>query len=294
MSKKKTEEPVKEEKNEKKNKALIVGLVSTMILILAALLIYTLAIKINDYKESKKLMEDFREYVNRDELSLVYYMHTGCQFCAMEEPILETVANDYNLKYLTIDSNDLTGKNKTEVLNRLGIEGKTPTLVVMKNGKSTAVQIGYLDGYKLVEFFIKAELLDEGSTYKPEENLTYLEYKEFEKLRDSKEQFVITIGSSTCEYCKEARPTLSNIAKAYDIAINYVSLDYYTKEERNSFFGDLEKLNYDEDSFKNSGKIRTPSVLVIKDGKVVNHLEGLQDVTTYVKFFKEQKVIKES
>ncbi len=277
-----------------KNKTLMIGLVSTMILILAVLLGYIIVTKVNTYNNHKKVMEEFREYVNNKDLSLVYYMHTGCQFCTMEEPILEQIAKDYDLKYLTIDSNDLSGKNKNEVLNTLGIEGKTPTLVVMKDGHSVATHIGYADGYKLVEFFIKSELLDEGSTYKPEENLKVLDYDSFKEKRDSDETYVVTIGTSTCEYCKAARPTLSNIAKAYNIDIHYVSLDYLSKEERTNFFEDLEDLKYDESTFKEEGKMRTPSTLVIKNKRVVGHLEGLQDVTAYVKFFKEQKIITES
>jgi len=277
-----------------KNKSLMIGLVSTMILILVVLLGYVIVTKVDAYNERKKTMEEFREYVNQEEVSLVYYMHTGCQFCAMEEPILEQISMDYDLKYLTIDSNDLSGKDKNEVLNTLGIEGKTPTLVVMKNGHSVATHIGYADGYKLVEFFIKAELLDEGSTYKPEENLNVLDYKSFEEMKASDETYVLTIGSSTCDYCKAARPTLSNIAKAYNIDIYYVSLDYLSKEERNQFFQDLEDLKYDDKTFTGEGKMRTPSVLVVKNKRVVEHLEGLEDVTAYVKFFKEQKVIKDA
>lgn len=287
MSKKKSEEALP------KHNTLIIGLISVMIIILAVLLVYIIITKVNAYNDRKKLMDEFRKYVSSDELSLVYYMHEGCQFCAMEEPILERVADDYNLEYLKIDSNDLRGKNKTEVLNRLGIEGKTPTLVVIKNGKSTAIQVGYLDGYKLVDFLVRAEILDEGSTYKPEENLTVIDYEEFKELRDSDKEYVVMIGSSTCEYCKAARPTLSNIAKAYNITINYVSLDYFSKDERNEFFKDLEDLKYDESTFTDSGKMRTPSVLVVKKGRVTGHLEGLQEVTEYVKFFKEEKIIKE-
>ena len=273
------------------NKSFMIGLICVMIVVLAALLGYVVFNKVSSYQKSQKIVKDFRNVMQKEELSIIYYMHTGCKFCEMEEPVLERIAKDYDLEYLTIDSSKLTKKGNREIIDALDIEGRTPTIVIVKNGEVKATQVGYLEGYKLVEFFVKAEVLDEKSTYKPEENLKFLEYEDFQELMDSKDLYTVILGSATCEYCKMAKPTLSNLAKAYDIPIYYFGLEYLP---RNSDFKDrLTKMGHTQESFVKEGKIGTPTVLVIKNKKVVAYLEGYQSSEDYIKFLKENKVIKE-
>lgn len=277
----------------KKNKTLMTGLIIAMVVILLALIGYIVYEKVSDYQEEKKMMKEFHETLENDDLSIIYYMHTGCEFCAMEEPILERIADDYEFDYLTIDSSLLSKKEKQEVLDTLDIEGKTPTIVILKNGEVKATHVGYLEGYKLVEFFIKAEVLDEGSTYKPEEGLTFIAYDKWVELQDQEEPYVVVLGSATCEFCKAVRPILSNLSKAYNIPIYYLGLNYLGQDNGAKFEEQLQDMKYDEESFIEEGKYTTPAVLIIKNKRVISHKEGYQEATDYITYFKEQKIIKE-
>lgn len=276
-----------------KSKTLMVGLISVMIVVLVALLGYVIFTKVSAYQEKKKTMQEFHETMESKELSVIYYMHTGCQFCEMEEPILEQIAKDYNFEYLKIDSSNLTKKEDTEIKDTLKIEGRTPTIVIVKDGEVQATHVGYLEGHKLVEFFIKAEVLDENSTYKPEENLTFIDFSDFEELKDEEKKSVLVLGSATCDYCKAVRPILSNLSKAYNIPIYYLGLNYIGSGNGETFESYLKEMGYDEETFVNSGKYSTPAVLIIRNGKIVSHIEGYQDMSDYIKYFKEQKVIEE-
>ena len=284
----------KEKEEKKATKSLLIGLVCVLILILALLGGYIIISRVNAYKKEQQLMKDFHEYLGQEDLSIIYFMRTGCEFCELQEPILEEVASDYHLEYLTIDSSTLSGKNRTEVLDTLDIESRTPTLIVVKNGEVVMTQIGYLDGQKLVEFFIRVGILEEGSTYKSEENLTVLDYDKFQELRKSEELSAIIVGTSVCEYCKAARPSLSNIAKAYNVPIYYLNLNYLSEKNRKSVFDELKEMHYDEEGFVQDSAIVTPALLIVKNNRVKAHMEGLQSVTDYVKFLKEQSIIVES
>lgn len=274
-----------------KNKSLKIGLISAMTIILVVLIGYTVFVKISDYKQEKKLMNNFNEYLNSENLSIIYYMHTGCPFCEMQGPVLEQIAKDYNLDYLQVDSTKLSKSDKNKIVEILENKNEAPTIVIVQNGEVKAKRIGYLEGHKLVNFFIKEGILEENSTYKPEEGLTFIGYDGFKELEDSKTN-VVVLGSATCEYCKASRPILSNISKAYNVPIHYLSLDSLTKTELSEFKTMLQDMKYEEEKFQNEGKFSTPSLLIINDGKVTSYLNGYHSSPEFTKFLKEQKVIK--
>lgn len=275
-----------------KNKSLKIGLISAMTIILVALIGYIVVIKLSDYKREKQLMRDFNKYLNSEELSIIYYMHTGCPFCEMQGPILEQIAKDYNLDYLQIDSTKLFESDKNKIVKVLENKNEAPTIAIVQNGEVKAKRVGYLEGHKLVNFFIQSGILEENSTYKPEEGLTFIGYDDFKELKDSGTK-VVVLGSVTCEYCKASRPILSNISKAYNVPIHYLSLNSLTTTELNEFAETLKDMKYDEEKFKNEGKFSTPSLLVIKDGKVTSYLNGYHSTTEFTKYLKDQKIIKE-
>lgn len=277
----------------KKYKSIQVGLICVLGIVLIALSAIIVKEKIEDRKKQNEVMDSFYEYLKKKDLSLIYYTSSECEFCKMQTPILENIASDYEIDYLTIDYTTLTKKQRNEVLEKLGIDHATPTTVIVKDGKVQAIQKGYVDGNKYVEFLIKAEILDEGSAYNPEKNLTFIDYNKFENLRGKSEPVVITVGSSTCPYCIKAKPILSNLSKAYNIPIYYLTLDYISTDDRKAVYEDLADMEYDEDIFIKAKKISTPAVLVVQEGKIIDYVTGLQNITIYTKLFKDNGIITE-
>lgn len=276
----------------KKYRSIQIGLISVLGIVLIVLSAIIVKDKIEERKTQNEIMDSFYEYYEKEELTLIYYTSSSCEFCEMQTPILENIAADYDLDYLAVDYTKLTNKQRKEVLNKLDIEHATPTTVVMKNGKVIAVQKGYVDGNKYVEFLVKAGILDDGSVYGPEKNLTFIDYDKFEKLILEKEPVIITIGSATCTFCAKAKPILSNIAKAYNIPIYYLTLDYFSKDERLAVVEALKDMKYNEEYFVKEQKLSTPAVLIIEDGKIIDYTTGLQNISIYTKLFKDTNVIK--
>lgn len=296
-SKKKNEESkVKVEKKEveaaKRSNTLQTAFVGLLIILLFVLVGITAYKEVSKYLDSKKFMEQFNEIYESKEATVIFYSATGCSFCELEQPILDQIAEDYEFTYFEVDYTKLTESQHNEVKEKLGVDSSTPVTLIVQDGKVRAKQVGYVDGYKYVQFFVKSEFLPEGSTYKPEENLTFISYDEFKEIAKSEEPQVVVIGGATCSFCTTAKPILSNLANAYDIEINYITLDYFSADERLFFTEDLEDYGYDEETFVNEGKFNTPSVLIIKDKKVVSYEVGLGNITSYTKLFKDTGVIK--
>ncbi len=259
-------------------------MVGILIVVLVALLGYIGVDAYQAYREKEEVMEGFRDYLKRDGTSIIYVASATCEFCALQTPVLERVAKDYNLEYYEVDVSKLDKKALNEVLETLGIKTGTPQTVILEDGKVTAVQKGYVEGYKLVEFLITANVLDEEATYVPEENLTFIDYDQFEELKKSKEPVAVVLGTSVCDYCRSAKPIMSNVAKAYDIPIYYMSLTYLTTEDQKSVLAELKDMGFTE-------KLATPTIFILEENKVNSTLSGLQNVTAYVQYFKEQKII---
>ena len=130
---------------------------------------------------SDGIMKKFNKYYNKNENTIIYYASSQCGYCAMQKPILETLAKEYKLDYLEIDSIKLTETQRETILEKLGIEHATPTTVVVKNGKVVDTAIGYKAGKEYVEFLKGTGVLPENVTYSvttyPETpNITIIDY----------------------------------------------------------------------------------------------------------------------
>lgn len=281
----------KQHANNKKYKSYQIGFICVLGIVLIGLSAFIVKDKIDERKKQNEIMDSFNEYFARDELTVIYYTSSSCNYCAMESPILETIAKDYDLDYLSIDIDKLSKKQKSKISESLGGIDATPSTVIVKNEKVIAVQRGYIDGPKYVEFLIKAGILDEGSVYNPEKNLTFINYDKFVNLRGESSPSVIVIGASTCTYCLSAKPILSNLAKAYNIPIHYLTLDYISVDDRKSIYNDLKDMEYKDETFVKESKLSTPTVLIVQEGKVIDYLTGLQNVTEYTKLFKNNGVV---
>lgn len=243
-------------------------------------------------KEVKEMMKDFDKYYNSKERTVIYYASSECGYCKLQTPILETIAEDYDMDYIYIDSAKLPTKQRNEVLKKLDIEQATPTTVIVENGKVIDKAVGYTQGTDYVKFFVDNEMIPEDAVYSKEANLTFIDYPKYEELVATKEANVIVIGQTTCSHCIAIKPALNAIAGEYDLTINYLNLTEMQESEYNSLIESLKKLKYDEKTFVEEGTFGTPLILVVKNGKVDTYLAGERSKSQLVKFFKKAKLIK--
>ena len=108
--------------------------------------------------ESNEIVEEFNKNYNAKERKVIFYASSTCGYCDLQKPILETVAEDYEIEYYSIDASLLSNSQRNEIIEKLDIEGATPTIAIVEKGKVVATQVGYTDGSGLVSFFKKNKI----------------------------------------------------------------------------------------------------------------------------------------
>ena len=275
--------------SQKKKSIIIVAFLTILLIALIAILVIS---KLPS-KEAKITVENFDKYYNSKELKVIYYASSECGYCSLETPILESIAEDYDIDYLYVDSSKLSSEQRKLVTSKLDIEGATPTTVVVKNGRIIDTQVGYLDGTNYVEFFKNAGVVSEDAVYKDEQYLSFIDYSEYKELIDKGDIFVVVIGQTGCSHCIATKPVLNKIAGKYNIEINYIDITTLTEEDSSSLISGLKDLDYSDSEYLESASIGTPLTLVIKNGKVVDYINGETTNSKFVKMFKSSGVIKE-
>lgn len=92
------------------------------------------------------------------------------------------------------------------------------------------------------------------------------------------ESKLILFSSPSCSYCKIAVPILENLIYEYKIDMNYINTADLSNEDRQKI---MESNEYFSEGFG------TPLMLVVKDGNIVDKIDGLVDRESYIAFFKE-------
>lgn len=274
---------------QKKKSIIIVSVLSIVLLALISLLI----IEKLPSKEATRTVANFDKYFNSKETKVIYYASSKCGYCSLETPILKTIAQDYDVDYLYIDTVKLSNDQRKAVLKKLNIEGSTPTTVVVKNGKIINTQVGYLEGTEYVEFFKNSGVLDEDAVYKDEVNLTFIDYGKYQELTKSSDKSIIVIGQTGCSHCIATKPVLNKIAKKYDIKVNYINLTELSDEEKNNLISGLKDLKYSDSEYLESGSIGTPLTFVVENGKILDYISGETTNSKFVRLFENTGVIAE-
>ena len=281
--------------NEKKKTIILTGVLIVIALVLIGYLVIG-RLKENGTitnNEVKEIMNNFDKYYNSKKKKVIYYASTECGWCALQTPILETIAEDYDMDYLYVDTSKLGKKQIKEITEKLDIKASTPTTVIVEDGEVVDVAVGYTDARDYVEFFASNKIIPKDAVYSKEKNLTFIEYDEYEKLIEDSEPHVIVIGQTTCSHCIAVKPALNSIAEDYDLTINYININTLEEEEYNKFVESLTKIEYNDPDFVESGSFGTPLILMLKDGKVINYIAGERSKSQFVREFIKSGLISE-
>lgn len=95
---------------------------------------------------------------------------------------------------------------------------------------------------------------------------------------------IVLIGRSGCEYCAIAEPILQGIAYDNKLDIYYLSTDGFSEEDKANL------LNSDKYFQKKDG-MPTPLLLLVKNSKIIDKVEGLISKDEYIEFFDNNKII---
>ena len=272
---------------DKKN--LIVGILSGIAgVLLLVLFVFTM---INQNKtDGKAIMNDFKQAFNSKERKVIYYASSECSYCELQTPVLETIAEDYDMDYLYIDVTKLSEEQKDEITEELEIESSTPTTVIVENGEVIDTKVGYTEGKEYVQFFIDGGVLPKDAVYSKEQYITSIDFDEYKNLI-SEGLHVIVIGQTGCSHCTAIKPALNSVGKDYKIKINYLNLTNIEEDDQSKFFDSLKTIEYNDPDFLEDGSFGTPLTLIVENGKVKSYLSGEKTISQLVREFKKQGLI---
>lgn len=244
-------------------------------------------------EETNEIMQEFNEEFNSKERTVIFYASSQCGYCELQKPILETIAEDYDMEYLEIDAATLGLKQRQEIIDKLEIEGATPTTVIVQNGKVVDVKEGYTEGSPYVEFFIDNEIIPEDAVYSKEANITFIDFEDYEDIVDEKGTHVVVIGQTTCSHCIAYKPALNKVAGEYNLTINYLDLTKMSEEDYNEFVESLKEIEYNDPDFVEKGSFGTPLTLIIENEKVIDYISGQRTNSQLVRELKKNGLISE-
>lgn len=276
----------------KTKKRLIIG-VSSSIILLVLILLGTLSLTSKSKSDSKKMLDKFYKYYESDSYKVICYYNgeEKSNEAYYELDYLLQLSKQYGIEYAEVDSSKISEKNNNKIKKLLGIEGIDPTTVIVKNKKVVALQEGFIESNRLVELLIDAKVLDKDSKYKSVDNLKFINYSDFKYIIEDDDISIIVVGQSACQYCNSVKPILNNISKAYKIDINYFNVNEETNDNLKEFFKLLPEMGYDDEKLEEEGTFYMPTVLIIKDNKVVSYLQNQHTLEEYIDYFKENDVI---
>lgn len=284
----KAESPIKEGMSDVTKGVIIGSLVTALIAALVILLI----LGSNDKNKEPKVdtsqyseaMQEFYEYFESDELTLIVFASSQCRFCLAQEPIVEAIAEEYDLNYLYMDYLTLGSNEEIDlVVEELGVSGSTPTSVVVKDGEVVYSWVGYVDGKTYVENLVKAGMLKKGTKYTLEDNIEGIDYPKFKKLLKDDEVSAILIDMPACNLCYRERIALNKLSEKHDVKVYNLSAEVLSEDEMEKFLKGLGDWGFTtkeyEESYEN---VEVPLLLFVKDGKIkkfeVGYVEGTTDL----------------
>ena len=106
---------------------------------------------------------------------------------------------------------------------------------------------------------------------------------EFMELVSKNELSFVYIGKNNCDNCQKQSEVLNELIKEYNIKVNYLSIVKISAYDRYERLAKLEK------DFEN--EISTPTLMLVKDNKIVMYKTGLIEKNDLVKEFKDNKFI---
>ncbi len=276
----------------KTKKRLIIG-VSSSIILLVLILLGTLSLTSKAKSDSKKMIDSFYKFYESKDYKVICYYDSKKEDneAYFELDYLLQLSKQYGIEYTEVDSSKISEKNNNKIKKLLGIEGINPTTVVVRNKKIVAQQEGFIESNKLVELLIDAKVLDEGSKLKSIDNLKFIDYNKFKEIVEDDDTNVVVVGQSACKYCNSVKPILNNISKAYKMDINYFNVNEETTDNLKEFFAKLPDMGYDDEKLKSDETFYMPTVLIIKDNKIISYLQNEHTLEEYIDYFKENNII---
>ena len=238
---------------------------------------------------------EFDEYYQDETFKVFFYYdsdNTEDGKSSLEISYLLQINKDYDIDYLVLDKALFNDDDENNIEKKLGIKDEKDTISIVKDSNVIATQSGFVESQELVQLLVEAHALPEDSKYKPTDNIKFINYDKYRQLLDSDEEKVVVIGEAGCQYCASAKVVLNNISKGYKFDINYLDLMDLNDEDYREFFMEIPEIGYNEESLQTDHVFQTPTIFIVKNGKIVSYVGGIKSLEEYISYFSENKIIK--
>lgn len=160
-------------KESKKTQINIDKIKNAVIIVLSLIIVFGLAYVIPELKNCKACnvvkeltqisMDEYRELLNGEEVSLIYIASPTCPHCINQKPIMNRLVNEYDVVVNYLNTNNLSMDEADELyelygdvqVERYGEKNSgvlTPTIILVQNGKLVDMNLGEIDLDDLVAF----------------------------------------------------------------------------------------------------------------------------------------------
>ena len=114
--------------------------------------------------------------------------------------------------------------------------------------------------------------------------LNNINVDKLQELYKGDELSFIYIGKDNCNYCSMQNKVIKQLLEEYNIIINYLKINKFHDIDLEKYVVPL------HDSFKEKG-IGTPTLMLVKDSKIVMFKRGYTSKSDLVKLLKENKFL---
>ncbi len=116
-------------------------------------------------------------------------------------------------------------------------------------------------------------------------DLNEISVDEYLKLKEGKDVSVIYVARPTCSHCVTQTPRMKYIKYKYKVEVNYLNTDSFNTDGT-----DYDKVIASDEYFQEND-IATPLILIVKDGKIIDMIEGESSVEDVVTLFSENGLV---
>ena len=262
--------------DEKKKMIVLVSIIAAVILLIVGGSIY-------ENKKSEKLLSDFYNAFKSTDNKLIMVGSSSYTYNDSDKVILDQLSEEYGLDYFYIDVDELTQTCVNKVYSKVGVDKESFSgifIVVAKDDQIVDSLTGYTNDVELLEFVKGYNLVSNDAKLV----LNHVDYNGYKKVVKSDEVNILVLGQTTCGHCARVKPILSKISKDKNITINYLDLTKLSQEEHqklSKYLPFLDELDWG-----------TPLTVIVKNGEVLDYVNGALDYAGYVKLFKKNDLIK--
>lgn len=129
--------------------------------------------------------------------------------------------------------------------------------------------------------FVVPELKECGSCKEEEKDVTEISVSEYKELLNGEEVSLIYIASPTCGYCAQQAPIMKQLVNKYGITVNYLNVGALSSSENQEVYKTYSEMQMKE--YELDG-VRTPTILLVQKGKVIDMNLGSLSLDNLVKF----------